>query len=169
MNNLKSSYSILAKCFHWGFVFIFAYGIFKQIDNVEQLENIALLKSEILFALLFLFFLLIRFFYMTKKQKSSLPSNTSKIQKIAAKFVHYSMYFCLAAISITGLIIGLLFWFEVKNGIFIDIIISLHEASVSIIYWLIFIHVIAAIYHRTKNDGVWQSMVPIWKEKNKLQ
>ena len=46
-----------------------------------------------------------------------------------------------------------------------NIIVGTHEFFVSIIYWLISFHVIAAIYHRLKNDGVWSSMVPIWKER----
>ena len=46
----NQKYSFLAKFFHWGFVFLFGYGIFKQVDDIEQLENISLLKFEILFA-----------------------------------------------------------------------------------------------------------------------
>ena len=63
-NNQNQRYSFLAKFFHWGFVFLFMYGIFKQVDNVEQLEDISLLKFEILFASIFLFFLILRFFYI---------------------------------------------------------------------------------------------------------
>jgi cytochrome b561 len=44
-------------------------------------------------------------------------------------------------------------------------VIEAHELAVSIIYWLIGIHILAAIYHRLKKDGVWSSMVPLWKEK----
>ena len=40
----NQKYSFLAKFFHWGFVFLFGYGIFKQVDDIEQLENISLLK-----------------------------------------------------------------------------------------------------------------------------
>ena len=43
----NQKYSFLAKFFHWGFVLLFGYGIFKQVDNIEQLEDISLLKSEI--------------------------------------------------------------------------------------------------------------------------
>ena len=159
-------YSFLAKFFHWSFVFLFGYGIFKQVDNIEQLEDISLLQSEILFASIFLFFLVLRFFYMKKTQITSLPAATPKSQKFAAKLVHYSMYLCLASICISGLMIGLFFWLGLKKGILIETIISLHENSISIIYWLIAIHIIAALYHRFRSDGVWNSMVPIWLEKN---
>ena len=65
----NQKYSFLAKFFHWGFVFLFGYGIFKQVDDIEQLENISLLKFEILFASIFLFFLILRFFYIKKHKQ----------------------------------------------------------------------------------------------------
>ncbi len=42
------------KMLHWGFVLLFAYGIFKQLDNLSQLEDSALFRFEIIFALVFL-------------------------------------------------------------------------------------------------------------------
>ena len=162
----NQKYSFLAKFFHWGFVFLFGYGIFKQVDDIEQLENISILKFEILFTSIFLFFLILRFFYMKKTQTTSLPEETPNPQKFAAKLVHYSMNLCLAFICISGLMIGLFLWLGFKNGFIIEFIILLHENSISIIYWLIAIHIIAALYHRVRSDGVWNSMVPIWKEKN---
>ena len=33
----KSDFSLIAKTFHWSFVILFAYGISKQIDNINQL------------------------------------------------------------------------------------------------------------------------------------
>jgi cytochrome b561 len=45
--------------------------------------------------------------------------------------------------------------------------VTLHEFSISTIYWFIAIHAAAAIYHRFKNDGVWSSMVPVLKESEK--
>ena len=57
--NTKSDFSLTAKIFHWSFVILFAYGISKQIDNINQLEDLALLKFEIAFAFLFILFLLV--------------------------------------------------------------------------------------------------------------
>jgi cytochrome b561 len=51
-----------------------------------------------------------------------------------------------------------------KSGIFIELTVGLHELSISTMYWLIAIHVSAAIFHRFRNDGVWSSMVPFLKE-----
>ena len=159
----KTSYSITAKIFHWSFVILFAYGIFKQIDNINQLEDLALLKFEITFALLFILFLVVRFVYMTRTQKSSLPPDTPRAQKALAKAVHYGMYIGMISIAFSGLVIGSLYWLGLKSGIIIETIIGWHEVSVSIVYWLVGLHLIGAIYHRFKNDGVWQSMVPTLK------
>ena len=119
---------------------------------------------EIIFALAFLLLLIIRFVYMKTTQQSSIPEHTSKSQKLAAKIVHYGMYICLALIPFTGLIIGWLFWLDLKDGFLINSVIATHEFTVSIIYWLIGFHIVAATYHRLKKDGVWSSMVPFWKE-----
>ena len=158
-------FSYFAKLMHWGFVLLFIYAVLKQIESINQLEDGSLLKFEVVFAIVFLLLLAIRFFYMKKTQQSSLPEQTPEPQKLAAKIVHTGMYICLAAIPLSGLMIGLLFWLELKDGMLINIVIEAHEFAVSIIYWLIGIHILAAIYHRLKKDGVWSSMVPLWKEK----
>ncbi len=162
----KPKYNFLARFLHWCFVIIFAYGIYKQVDDINQLEDISFFRTEIIFASVFLLFLIFRFFYMTKTQKTSLPDDTPKSQKFAAKMVHFLMYICLAGISVSGLLIGYFFSLDFRDEFLMYIIVGAHEFFVSIIYWLISIHVIAAIYHRLKNDGVWSSMVPIWKERH---
>ena len=73
---------------------------------------------------------------------------------------------CLALIPLTGLLIGLLFWLGLKDGFLIDIAVGAHEFAVSVIYWLIGLHILAAVYHRLTRDGVWSSMVPLLKEVN---
>ena len=170
MNNTnldsKSNFSSIAKFMHWGFVLLFIYGLLKQIDELNQLEDKALLQFEVIFATVFVLLLLIRFIYMKTTQKSSLPDSTPKSQLLAARVVHYGMYACLALIPLTGLLIGLLFWLGFENGFLINTVVEVHEFSVSVIYWLIGLHILAAIFHRLKNDGVWSSMVPFLKEKS---
>ena len=159
----KPSYTLTAKIFHWSFVILFAYGISKQINNINQLEDLALLKFEIAFALLFILFLVTRFVYMKRTQKSSLPLDTPMLQRAIAKAVHYGMYIGMISIAFSGLVIGCLYWFGLKSGVIIEALIGWHELSVSNVYWLVGLHLIGAIYHRLKNDGVWQSMVPTLK------
>ena len=170
MNNThldsKSNFSSIAKFMHWGFVLLFIYGLLKQIDELNQLEDKALLQFEVIFATVFVLLLLIRFIYMKTTQKSSLPDSTPKSQLLAARVVHYGMYACLALIPLTGLLIGLLFWLGFEDGFLINTVVEVHEFSVSVIYWLIGLHILAAIFHRLKNDGVWSSMVPFLTEKS---
>ena len=102
---------------------------------------------------------------MKKTQKTSLPTDTPKTQRLAAKIVHLGMYAALGVIAITGLMIGLIFWLDFKDGVLIETVVAIHELAIPLMYWLIAIHVCAAIYHRLLSDGVWNSMVPFWKEK----
>ena len=161
----NSEYSKIAKLFHWGFVLLVVYGVAKQVEDINQLEDNSFFRFEIIFALIFLFLLIIRLFYMKTTQKTSLPEDTPRIQKMSAKIVHNGMYILLAGTVLSGLLIGFLFWIELKEGILIDIIIIIHELNINLLYWFIVIHIIAATFHRLKRDGVWSSMVPFLKEK----
>ena len=65
----QTRYSKIAKLMHWGFVLLFAYGVFKQVDDVAELSDPSLFRLEIVFAGIFLILLLGRFFYMTKNSE----------------------------------------------------------------------------------------------------
>ena len=161
----KKKYSFFAKFWHWGFVLLFIYGVTKQVNEIEQLEDKLFFQFEIIFAVIFLFLLAIRFVYMSKTQETSLPDDTSKIQKIAARTVHLGMYSTLAGTAITLFLIGLFYWLGFKDGLLIDLLTAIHSFVVNALYWLIGIHIVAAVYHRIKKDGVWSSMVPFLKYK----
>ena len=161
----KKKYSFLAKIMHWVFVLLTIYGVAKQVEHINQLEDKFFFKFEMIFAFIFVSLLLIRFIYMKTTQETSLPNDTPKGQKLAAKIVHLGMYCSLAGVALTGLLIGLLFWLGFKEGILIELVTEIHGFIVNILYWLIGIHILAATYHRLKKDGVWSSMVPFLKEK----
>ena len=42
-----NSHTPLAKFIHWTFTLLYAYGIFKQVDDLSQLEDASLLNFEI--------------------------------------------------------------------------------------------------------------------------
>ena len=75
-----------------------------------------------------------------------------------------TMYLLLAGVAMSGLTIGLIFWLNLENDLLINIIIFIHELIVNLLYWVMGVHILAAIYHRLKKDGVWSSMVPFFKE-----
>lgn len=145
---------------HWGFIAVFIYGITKQVDEVEELEDFTLLQEEIAFAVLFLLLLLARFVYMQSSRPTVIPSSTPRSLRLLARIVHLGMYASLALIAVTGLMIGGLYWSGVKTGQLMDALLLGHE----VVFWvsinLIALHVIGAIYHRQKDDGIWRSMLP---------
>ena len=59
---MQQSHTILAKILHWGFIVLYGYGIFKQIDDISQLEDSALLIFEVIFASIFLIIVAILLF-----------------------------------------------------------------------------------------------------------
>ena len=71
---MENSHTPLAKFIHWTFTILYAYGIFKQVEDLEELDNVALLNFEIFFAIVFLIIVLLRFFYM-KDVKTLLSAN----------------------------------------------------------------------------------------------
>ena len=71
-------HSPVARVFHWGFVFVLAYGLAKQVDELEELNDRGLLIEEVVFAIVFLGTLLARFVYVRKTRPTALPSSTGK-------------------------------------------------------------------------------------------
>ena len=162
---MGGSHTFLAKFVHWFFVILYAYGIFKQLDDLEQLEDSGLLMFEVVFASVFLLIVLIRYFYMSRFE-TFLGANepVPLIHKYLAKTVHSLMYFCLVLLPLTGLAIAALFRRGMVDGLLMDGAIGVHGFAADLSYLLIAVHVLAAVYSRLKNEGVWTSMVPLWKE-----
>jgi len=156
-------HSFAAKFSHWGFIAVYIYALTKQLDDVEELENSALLQAEMIFAGIFLVLLIARFIFMQSTRPSALPQ-TPRRDRLLARIVHLAMYFGLAAIALTGLIIGGLYESGMKDGDAMEFVLLLHEIAVNASYFLIVGHVLAALYHRSKRDGIWDTMVPFWKE-----
>ena len=159
-------YGFMAKFLHWAFIVVFAYGVINQVDEVEELQSSSLLIQEIFFTLIFLSLLLFRFIYMRSIRAARPPLDMPKNLILLARTVHLGMYISLALIAVTGLIIGGLYNSGVEEGLVLEAFLLLHE----IIFWtsvnLMGLHIVGAIYHRIKKDGVWSSMVPIFKEKS---
>ena len=164
--DIGQSYSTTGKLLHWGFIGVFAYGIFKQVDDLRQLDDPAFLRFEFIFACAYLLILALRLWIM-RGQTSALPLSTPTWQRVAAKLVHCGMYIALTAIAVTGLAIGVVFTLGMRDGALIYLFIEAHEASIAGSCGLITLHVAAAVYHRVLGDGVWSAMVPIFKERPK--
>ena len=160
-----NSHTTLAKFIHWAFTLLYAYGIFKQVDDLSELEEASLLNFEILFATIFLIIVLIRYFYM--KDTPALLGAHEDVPKghlFIAKTVHRLVYFSLIMLPTTGLLIAGLFNLGMRG---VDVAIALHEFSAFLSYIVIALHVGASLYSRFKGEGIWNAMVPIWKETEK--
>ena len=158
-------HSLIAKIFHWGFIVIFAYAIAKQVGNVTDLNDTTLLRFEMVFAIGFLILLAVRYAFMQMTRPTALPDDTPVLVKRMARAGHLAMYVSLAMIAISGLMIGGLFMAGFETGLLISTAIGLHEVSSMASYGFIALHVLAALYHRFKGDGIWSAMVPVWTEK----
>ncbi len=155
----------LAKLIHWTFIPLYTYGIFKQVDNLNELEDPSLLNFEILFATVFLIIVLLRYFYM--KYTPTLLGAHDDVHKghlFIAKTVHGLVYFSLIMLPATGLLIAALFSLETGG---VEIAIVIHEFSAFLSYVVIALHVGATLYSRIKGEGLWNAMVPVWKESGK--
>ncbi|MAI31617.1 MAG: hypothetical protein CBE00_03450 [Planctomycetaceae bacterium TMED240] len=167
---MESSHTKLAKTFHWGFIVLYAYGLLKQLNDVSQLEDTGLLVFEVAFASLFLLIVLMRYFYMRQFETFlGVREPVSLVHKRLAKTIHRSIYICLALLPISGLMIAGLFALGISGGPLQDLSLNVHEFFASLSYFLISIHIAAAIYSRFRGEGIWTSMVPVWRENNKVE
>ena len=160
---MSANHTLLGKVFHWAFVLLYAYGIFKQIDDLSQLEDAGLLQFEIVFASVFLLLVVIRTATCGVSKRSRAPSFRSTVTTSAShdsctwRCISASSFFhspdspsppSTAVASKTDLP-----WMRL-----------LHGFSADMSYVLIAIHVVAALYSRIKGEGVWTSMVPVFTE-----
>ncbi len=117
------------------------------------------------FAAIFLALLIFRYVYMHSTRPTAMPVDTPPHIWRLARSVRTGMYVSLSLIPVTGLVIGGLYWSGTKSGAVKDSMLLLHEIAVNTSYFLILGHVAAAIHHRWKGDGIWNFMVPVWKER----
>ena len=162
---MQESHTFLAKLIHWTFIPLYAYGIFKQVDDIDSLEDRALLIFETIFAAVFLLIVILRFTYMRRfKTFHGATYTPQRIHTFIAKSVHRGMYAALILLPLSGLIIAAMYSQDIKTGPLQDGALAVHEFSATLSYVMIATHVSAAIYSRIKGEGVWSSMVPILKE-----
>lgn len=165
---MATSHTRLAKFIHWSFVGLYLYGIVKQVDDLSSLEDSQLLWFEVGFATLFLVIVLARYFYMRRfetLQGATVPVHI--VHRRFAKAVHISMYLCLIMLPVTGLMIAGLYSQGYRDATpdesqtVMDVVLDLHGFAADLSYFLIILHISAAVYSRIKGEGVWSSMVPV--------
>ena len=170
--HVQKSHTLLARSIHWSFILLYLYGIFKQVNELDELEDSTLLLSEIVFATVFLVIVILRYSYM-RRFRTFLGAREPVhiVHYYFARTVHKAMYACFILLPLTGLMIAGLYsqGYTVnatpdEEQTVMDLVLDLHGAVADLSYMLIFLHIGAAIYSRIKGEGVWSSMVPILKE-----
>ena len=169
---VQNSHTLLARSIHWSFILLYVYGIFKQVNELDELEDTNLLLFEIVFATIFLVIVILRYSYMSRfKTFLGAREPVHIVHYYFARTVHKAMYACFILLPLTGLMIAGLYsqGYTVnatpdEEQTVMDLVLDLHGAVADISYMLIFLHIGAAIYSRIKGEGVWSSMVPILKE-----
>ena len=151
---------------------MYVYGIFKQVNALEDLEDSGLLISEIIFATAFIVIVILRYSYM-RRFKTFLGAREPVhiVHYYFARSVHKAMYACFILLPLTGLMIAGLYnqGYTInatpdEEQTVMDVVLDFHGLVAEISYLLIILHIGAAIYSRIKGEGVWSSMVPILKE-----
>ncbi len=169
---VQNSHTLLARSIHWSFILLYVYGIFKQVNELDELEDTNLLLFEIIFATIFLVIVILRYSYMSRfKTFLGAREPVHIVHYYFARTVHKAMYACFILLPLTGLMIAGLYsqGYTVnatpdEEQTIMDVVLDLHGAVADLSYMLIFLHIGAAIYSRIKGEGVWSSMVPILKE-----
>ena len=149
---MENSHTRFAKTIHWTFSILYAYGIFKQVEDLEELEDASLLNFEIFFAIVFLVIVMLRFIYM-KDAKTLLGAHEEmhKGHLFIAKATHRLVYFSLIMLPTTGLLIAGILHAGLPGMV---VAIALHELSAFLSYITIGIHVAASLHSRYKGEGV---------------
>ena len=169
---VQNSHTLLARLIHWSFILLYVYGIFKQVNELDELEDTNLLLFEIVFATIFLVIVILRYSYMSRfKTFLGAREPVHIVHYYFARTVHKAMYACFILLPLTGLMIAGLYsqGYTVnatpdEEQTIMDLVLDLHGAVADLSYMLIFLHIGAAIYSRIKGEGVWSSMVPVLKE-----
>ena len=104
---VEQSHTKLAKSLHWTFIILYVYGIFKQVNDLQELEDKGLLIFEIIFASIFLAIVILRYSYM-RRFKTFLGARNPVhiVHYYLARSVHKAMYACFILLPLTGLIIA---------------------------------------------------------------
>lgn len=160
MTSPATSHGFVTRGIHWLSALVIAYGYFKGLDNVNQLADPALLRFEVIFAsamgLLFAF----RLFWTQKISGATrLPQDAPKWEHFASRAVHYGLYGSVFTIVGTGLAIAYGYASPLFGDLFVDAMIFVHEAALTVLPVLILTHIAGALWHKViRRDGVLESM-----------
>jgi len=139
---------------------LLGYGYFKGLDNVNELADPALLQFEVIFAVVLGLLFAIRLLW-TKMigGATRLPDDAPKWEHAASRIVHYGLYGAVFTIVGSGLAIAYGYTSAVLGRFFVNMMIGVHEVSLTVLPILILTHIAGALWHKLiRRDGVMESM-----------
>ena len=160
MNTTARPHGFVTKSIHWLSAGLIGYGYFKGLDNVRQLANPGVLQLEIAFALILGAVFVLRFVWTKKIAGATrLPDKAPKWEHVASRAVHYGLYASVFGIVLTGFGIALGFSAPALGGLFVAVMIGLHEFTLTLLPLLFLAHIAGALWHKiVRRDGVLESM-----------
>ena len=153
-------HGFVTRSIHWISVLLIGYGYLKGLDSVNQLADPALYRFEVIFASgMGLFFLFRLFWTQFIGGATRLPHEAPEWEHFASRTVHYGLYGSVFTIVGTGLAIAYAYSSPVLGDFFINVMIAVHEAALTLLPVLIATHIAGAVWHRiVRCDGVLESM-----------
>ena len=146
-----------------------------EMQLLDRLESRA---DHATMGLIITFLLVLRIILRSRYGAPSLPNSMSKWQIIAAQAGHYGLYILMGTLVMTGIISAIYasdpilvfnsydLAFANHNDNAFRIVRGIHEFCTNAIIALIFIHILAAIYHHfVLKDSTTSNMSKFWTTK----
>lgn len=158
-------YGRVAKWLHWGTGGLLAYGYFTGVDDLSELADPTRFTLEIIFAVSLGLAFLARYLWMQKMNgHTRLPADAPAWERLMSKLAHYGIYAGVGLIVLSGLAIAYGYATPAQNGLFVFLMIGVHEFSLAATAVLLLMHVVGALWHKfVRKDGIWESMMPNWR------
>ena len=176
----RSDYLISQKVIHWlmAFLIILDLNIAQKFGGEMELwdrleSRVDHATVGILVTVLFIFRIILRYMYGAP----ALPNSMPNWQKFSAKIGHYGLYFFITLLIFTGIasayftsdpivVFGSLnLSSETDSQRAFQLIRGVHEFSTNAVIFLIFVHILASIYHHfIAKDKTTVKMLKFWKQ-----
>lgn len=186
LKNTLQDYGSLTKFFHWLIailiISLLAIGLI-MADMENSPDKFKLIGIHKEFGIIVLSLAIMRLGWKTLNISPMLPEGMAKVTIIAAKALHFMLYFLMFAMPITGWLMSSAAGFRVSMfGLFLmpnliapdkefgHQMAQLHEILAYLLIGLILLHISAALLHHFYyKDNILKRMLPNFKGKNNAQ
>ncbi len=153
-------HGFVTRTIHWLAAGLIGYGYLKGLDSVAQLADPAQFWFEIAVASALGGLFALRLVWTKRVAGATrLPQAAPKWEHLASRFVHAGLYASVFAIVLTGFGIAFGYATPMLGGLFLDMMIALHETSLTLMPLLLLAHVGGALWHKfVRRDAVLESM-----------